>query len=173
MQLKSYIREVPDFPRPGIGFKDITTLLLDPAALREAVRAMAAPYREEGVELVCGAEARGFPFACAIALELGAGFVPIRKPGKLPAPTRQVTYSLEYGSDELHVHRDAVRPGQRVLLVDDLLATGGTMVACLELVHAQGARVVGCCFLVELDFLRGRERLGGTPVHSIIHYDAE
>jgi len=170
--LKSLIRDVPDFPKEGIVFKDITPLLQDPAALRRAVRLMAEPYREAGVELVVGAESRGFIVGTGVALELGAGFIPVRKPGKLPYKTISETYSLEYGTDTLCMHEDAVRKGQKVLMVDDLLATGGTMAACCGMVEKLGGEILGIAFIVELAFLSGRAKLE-HPVHSLITYDAE
>ena len=169
--LKAKIRHVPDFPKPGILFYDITTLLRDTDGLKLALDAMAAPYRGTPVDVVVGMESRGFIFGAALAYQLGAGFVPVRKPGKLPASTRKVTYELEYGSDSLEIHADAITPGQRVLIVDDLLATGGTARATIDLVTALGGHVIGCAFLVELTFLQGRARLGEVPVHAILPYD--
>ncbi|MBI4229536.1 MAG: adenine phosphoribosyltransferase [Planctomycetes bacterium] len=169
--LARFIRDIPDFPKPGILFKDITPLLKDPAALQGAAEAMAAPWRGNGVDVVAGAEARGFIFAPMIANLLGAGFIPIRKPGKLPSETHAVRYQLEYGSDALEIHRDAIRPGASVLLVDDLLATGGTMSACCALVEQLGGKVAGCSFLIELSFLNGRRSLAPRPVRSILTYD--
>ncbi len=159
MELESFIRDIPDWPSEGIIFKDITPLLKDPGALREAVAQMAAPYRGQGVELVAGAESRGFIFASAIALELDAGFVPIRKPGKLPWESHRMEYELEYGTDALEIHSDAIARGQKVLMVDDLLATGGTMKACCDLVRLLGGEIAGLSFLVELTFLPGRAKL--------------
>jgi len=173
MDLKKFIRDVPGFPKEGIVFRDITPLLKDAAALQEAVRALAAPFREEDVELVLGAEARGFILGGAVACELGAGFVPVRKVGKLPAETIEQAYELEYGTSTLAMHRDAVRAGQRVLLVDDLLATGGTVAACAQMVEALGGEVVACAFLVELGFLKGRDALRPYRVVSLIEYEAE
>ena len=169
--LKAKIRHVPDFPKPGILFYDITTLLRDAEGLRLALDAMAAPFVDTPIDLVVGMESRGFIFGAALAYQLGAGFVPVRKPGKLPALTQRVTYELEYGSDSLEIHADAITAGQRVLIVDDLLATGGTARATIDLVSALGADVVACAFLVELSFLRGRARLGDTPIHTILPYD--
>ena len=169
--LKAKIRHVPDFPKPGILFYDITTLLRDAEGLRLALDAMAAPFVDTPIDLVVGMESRGFIFGAALAYQLGAGFVPVRKPGKLPAMTQRVTYELEYGSDSLEIHADAITAGQRVLIVDDLLATGGTARATIDLVSALGADVVACAFLVELTFLRGRARLGDTPIHTILPYD--
>ena len=169
--LKAKIRHVPDFPKPGILFYDITTLLRDAEGLRLALDAMAAPFVDTPIDLVVGMESRGFIFGAALAYQLGAGFVPVRKPGKLPAMTQRVTYELEYGSDSLEIHADAITAGQRVLIVDDLLATGGTARATIDLVSALGAEVVACAFLVELTFLHGRARLGDTPIHTILPYD--
>jgi len=171
--LRAAIRSIPDFPKPGILFRDITPLLRDGRAFREAVRRMAAPYRKGEVDVVIGAESRGFIFAAGIALALGAGFVPIRKKGKLPAAATRVTYRLEYGTDTLEMHTDAVQAGARVLMVDDLLATGGTMAACCEMVEKAGGRIVGVEFLIELAFLKGREKLKGHPVRSEIVYADE
>ena len=168
--LRGLIRDIPDFPKPGIIFKDITPLLRDPAGLAMAVEVMANPFRKDRVDLVIGAESRGFIFGTAIAQSLSCGFVPIRKPGKLPGETHRAEYELEYGKDVLEMHVDAVRPGQRVLMVDDLLATGGTMSACIEMVRRTGATIAAATFLIELDFLDGRKRLGEVPVHSAIRY---
>jgi adenine phosphoribosyltransferase len=169
-RLEALIRDIPDFPKPGIVFKDITPLLADPAGLAMAVEVMANPYRNERVDLVVGAESRGFIFGTAIAQSLSCGFVPIRKPGKLPGRTVRASYDLEYGSDVLEVHADALSPGQRVLMVDDLLATGGTMAACIELVRGLGAEIAATAFLIELAFLDGRRKLGDVPVHAAITY---
>lgn len=169
-ELRARIREVPDFPKPGILFYDITTLLKDPAAFRHAIELMVEPYRAERVDVVVGMESRGFIFSAPMAIELGAGLVPVRKLGKLPAETYNVEYALEYGSNTLEIHRDAIAPGQRVLVVDDLLATGGTVSGTIELVERLKGVVVGLAFLVELDFLHGRDRLGGRRVTSVIHY---
>ncbi len=170
--LQSKIRHVPDFPKPGILFYDITTLLRDAEGLRLSLDAMGQPYRDAGVDLVVGMESRGFIFGAALADRLQAGFVPVRKPGKLPAKSVGVSYALEYGTDTLEVHADAITPGQRVLIVDDLLATGGTAAATIELVSGLGGDIVGCAFLVELTFLGGRARLGTVPVHTVMQYDA-
>ncbi len=170
MDLKRYIRTVPDFPKPGISFKDITTLLSEPEAYRAAIDQLAAPFQDLGVEAVTGPESRGFIFASALAYKLHAGLVPVRKPGKLPWQTRRVSYALEYGEDALEAHADAFRPGQKVLVVDDLLATGGTINAVIELVEGLGAEVVGVGFMIELTFLNGRDRLKGRNVHSLIQY---
>ncbi len=168
-QLTKLIRDIPDYPKPGIMFKDITPLLRDPAGLAMAVEQMANPFRGKGVELVMGAESRGFIFGTAIAQSLSAGFVPIRKPKKLPWKTRSFEYALEYGKDRLEIHEDAINPGQRVLMVDDLLATGGTMEACCELVQGLGGQIVGLTVLLELTFLPGREKISRFGnVHSVI-----
>jgi adenine phosphoribosyltransferase len=171
--LAARIRDIPDFPKPGILYKDITPLLLDAQALRQAVGELADWARPRGVDFVVAAEARGFILGAALAMELGAGFVPARKPGKLPAETISAEYILEYGVDALELHSDALAHGARVLVHDDLLATGGTARALAELVSGTGAEVVGCAFLVELGFLGGRERLGGFDVHALISYDGE
>ena len=168
--LKSKIRSVPDFPRPGILFYDITTLLKDAAAYREAIDLMLAPYAGEQVDVVVGMESRGFIFSAPMAYQLNAGLVPVRKLGKLPAETITVEYALEYGSNTLEIHRDAIQAGQRVLIVDDLLATGGTVHGTIELVERLKGEVVGLGFLVELDFLKGRDRLDGRRVTSVIKY---
>lgn len=170
VDLRSLIRDVQDFPMTGILFRDITPLLADAEALRESVQQMSAPWRDQGVELVAAMEARGFMFAAPMAVELGAGFVPVRKEGKLPWRTRSVEYTLEYRSDVLHVHEDAVRPGQRVLVVDDVIATGGTAEAVVRLLAELEADVVGVQFLVELRDLGGRELLDGYDVRSVIAY---
>ena len=164
------IRDVPDFPKPGIIFKDITPLLLDPGRFRRAVELMAAPFRGSEVRRVVSIESRGFLLGAPIALLLDAGLVPIRKPGKLPAARGRVEYALEYGTDALEMHRDAVGQGDRVLIVDDVLATGGTAEAAAKLVRAHGAHVVGFTFLIELDFLKGRERLRNERVEALLHY---
>lgn len=168
--LKQKIRHVPDFPKPGILFYDITTLLADAAGFRETVDALASPYRQAGIEQVIGIESRGFILAAAIADRLGTGFVPIRKPGKLPAATVREEYALEYGTDCLEVHQDAVKAGQVVLLVDDVLATGGTARAAANLIRRMGGNLRGVVFLVELGFLQGREKLNGEQVFSLLKY---
>ncbi len=168
--LKSLVRTVPDFPKPGILFYDITTLLKDRRGLAELIDGLAAHYIEDEVDLVLGIEARGFIFGPALAYRLNAGFVPVRKPRKLPSEVVSVSYDLEYGSDTLELHRDAIEPGQKVLLVDDLLATGGTMQATLSLVKQLGGEVAGLAFAVELDFLKGRERFAEYDVFSLLHY---
>jgi len=171
--LRQLIRSVPDFPKPGIVFRDITPLLADPVALDQAIAQLAEPYRDRKIDLVAAIESRGFIFGVAVARQLGVGFVPIRKPGKLPAATTKVSYELEYGSDSLEIHTDAISPGQRVLLVDDLLATGGTMAAACQLVTGLGAEIVAIAFVIELAFLNGREKLAGHDILSLITYDAE
>jgi len=173
VDLRARIRDIPDFPRPGIVFKDITPLLLDPAAIDAAVVGLAEWARPRGADFVVAAEARGFILGAALARELGAGFVPARKPGKLPADTVSAEYILEYGIDALEVHADALADGARVVIHDDLLATGGTARALADLVARLGGQVVGCAFLVELAFLGGRERLGGFDVHALVSYDGE
>ena len=170
-QLKRLIRDVKDFPKPGIVFKDFTPLLADPRGLALAVELMANPYRGSGIELVIGAESRGFIFGIAIAQALSAGFVPIRKPGKLPRSVHGVDYSLEYAKDRLEIHSDAIRPGQKVLLADDLLATGGTLRACCDLVARGRAMIAGITVLIELEFLKGRERVKEFgEVHAVLRY---
>ena len=169
-ELRAKIREVPDFPKPGILFYDITTLLKDAAAYREAIKLMLEPYRGDQLDVVVGMESRGFIFSAPMAIELGAGLVPVRKLGKLPAETISVEYALEYGSNTLEIHRDAIEPGQKVLIVDDLLATGGTVQGTIELIERLKGDVVGLAFLVELEFLNGRERLGERRVTSVIRY---
>jgi adenine phosphoribosyltransferase len=173
IDLKKCIRSIPDFPKPGIMFRDITPLLRNPAAFKEAVRRMCEPHEKGSVDVVIGAESRGFIFAGAMALELGAGFVPVRKKGKLPFKTTSATYDLEYGTDTLQMHTDAIGAGTRVLMVDDLLATGGTMAACCRMVEEAGGRIVGIEFLIELGFLKGRDKLAGCPVRSQIVFDNE
>jgi adenine phosphoribosyltransferase len=171
MDLASMIRDVPDFPVPGILFKDITTLIRDPGALKEAVDRMAIEYAGARVEVVAAIESRGFIFGAPLACQLGAGFVPIRKPGKLPTTSINESYSLEYGTNTLEVHADAIQPGQRVLVVDDLLATGGSARAAVNLIERLGGKVVGVAFVVELNFLHGRDKLQGYPVLSLVHFD--
>ncbi|HSG85265.1 MAG TPA: adenine phosphoribosyltransferase [Candidatus Limnocylindrales bacterium] len=168
--LRAKIREIPDFPKPGILFYDITTLLKDADAFREAIELMLEPYRDEGVDVVVGMESRGFIFSAPMAYALGAALVPVRKLGKLPAEVLSVEYALEYGSNTLEIHRDAIEPGQKVLIVDDLLATGGTVRGTIELVERLQGRIVGLSFLVELDFLKGRDRLSDHRVTSVIRY---
>jgi len=168
--LKKIIREVPDFPRKGILFYDVTTLLRLPAALKEVIDSFVDQYSGKHVDIVIGMESRGFIFAPPVACRLGAGFVPVRKPGKLPWKTKTVTYDLEYGKDALEIHEDAVQPGQRVLIVDDVIATGGTAAATVRMAREMGAEVIGAAFLIELTFLKGKEKLNGTPFFSILQY---
>ena len=170
LRLEDYVRAIPDFPKPGILFRDITPLLASPEAFGEAIRRMAEQFRGKPLDAIVAAEARGFIFAAPLALELGIGFVPIRKPGKLPFDTHAFHYELEYGTDTLELHIDGVEAGQRVLLVDDLLATGGTTQACCRLVEKGGAHVAGCAFLIELRGLGGAELLAPHQVFSLIHY---
>src|SRR5664279_2019550 len=169
--LKKLIREVPDFPKKDILFYDITTLLKDRVGFARLIDALSANYIGKEIDLVLGIEARGFIFGPALAYRLNAGFVPVRKPGKLPAAVERVTYDLEYGSDALEIHKDAIQPGQRVVLVDDLLATGGTMEATVKLVKQLGGDIAGLAFAVELDFLKGRDRFKEYDVFSLLHYD--
>ena len=169
--LKRLVRTVPDFPKSGILFYDITTLLKDRLGFASLIDALAAHYLERDIDLVLGIEARGFIFGPALAYRLNAGFVPIRKPGKLPAETAKVKYDLEYGSDSLEIHKDAITPGQRVIIVDDLLATGGTMQASVELVERLGGIVAGIAVAIELDFLKGRARFPSYDVLSLLHYN--
>jgi adenine phosphoribosyltransferase len=169
--LKKLIREVPDFPKQGILFYDITTLLKDKLGFARLIDALSEHYIGKEIDLVLGMEARGFIFGPALAYRLNAGFVPVRKPGKLPAETEKVSYDLEYGSNSLEMHKDAITKGQRVLIVDDLLATGGTAVATAQLASGLGAQIAGLAFVVELDFLRGREKLAKYDVFSLLHYE--
>ncbi len=169
-ELRTKIREIPDFPKPGILFYDITTLLKDPGAFQAAIDLMLEPYKGERIDKVVGMESRGFIFSAPMAYQLSAGLVPVRKLGKLPAETLTVEYALEYGSNTLEIHRDAISPGDRVLIVDDLLATGGTVNGTIELVQRLRGEVVGLAFLVELEFLRGRDRLQGHRVTSVVQY---
>jgi adenine phosphoribosyltransferase len=173
IRLRDLIADVPNFPKAGVVFKDITPLLADPAGLSLAVEYLTQPFRSAKVDLVVGAESRGFVFGTAVARNLSAGFVPIRKPGKLPRATRSEQYELEYGVDTMEIHADAIAKGDRVLLVDDLLATGGTAAACCRLVESLGGEVIACAFLVELAFLRGRDALGKHPIHSVLVVDEE
>ena len=168
MKLFDYIRDVPDFPKPGVVFKDMTPLMADPSALDDSIMRLVAPFRSEPVDLVAGMEARGFIFGALAAKELACGFVPLRKPGKLPGATETVSYDLEYGSAALEAHRDAFKGRRRVLVVDDVLATGGTAAAALALVEKLGGEVVGCAFLLELTFLDGRARLPGRRIQSVL-----
>jgi adenine phosphoribosyltransferase len=173
MDLKAIIREVPDFPKTGINFKDITTLLKDGAALRQVIDEFAAYFKDKCPDIIVGAESRGFILGAPLAYKLGCGFVPVRKPGKLPAAVAKASYALEYGEDTLEVHLDAIQPGQKVLIVDDLLATGGTVSATAQLVQQLKAEIVGFGFIIELDFLKGRDKLAGFDVLSLVHYDCE
>ncbi len=171
-QLKQKIREIPDFPKPGILFYDITTLLKDAAGFRGVIDGLKVHYEGTHVDTVIGIEARGFIFAPALAYALNAGFVPVRKPKKLPGETSRITYDLEYGTDTLEIHRDAIGEGHRVLIIDDLLATGGTAVAVTNLVEQMGGKVVGLGFVIELTFLNGRDKLKGHDVFSLLQYDS-
>ncbi len=169
-RLKAHIRTIPDFPEPGIQFKDITPLVKEPDMLRLAVHQLIHPFLGNNITAVAGMEARGFIFGTLAAWELGVGFIPLRKPGKLPYDVESLSYDLEYGSASLEVHVDAVTKDDRVLLIDDLIATGGTAAASCELIEKLGGEVAGCAFVVELDFLKGREKLNNYSVHSLIHY---
>jgi adenine phosphoribosyltransferase len=171
IELRSRIRDVPDYPKAGIVFKDITPLFLDPQALNHAIDLLAGYARERDVDCVVAAEARGFVLGGAVAARLGAGFIPARKKGKLPHQVNSVEYALEYGLDAIEIHRDALAHGKRVLVHDDLIATGGTAAACCELVTQAGAEVVGCAFVIELSFLHGRDKLAGHDVYSLVAYD--
>ena len=168
--LKGLIREVPDFPKPGIWFYDITTLLKDTQGLKSVIDGLSEKFKGQHIDTVVGIEARGFIFAPAVAYALGAGFVPVRKPGKLPAAAERVEYQLEYGTDVLEIHRDAIAPSHRVLIVDDVLATGGTAAAVTKLVRQLKGEIVGLQFVIELDFFNGREKLPGLDVQSLVHY---
>lgn len=170
IDLKSYIRAVADFPKPGILFRDITPLLRSPEAFRYAIAGLCEPYRNTEIDVIVGAEARGFLFGPPMALELGVGFVPVRKPGKLPSETRKFSYELEYGTDTLEIHVDGVQAGNRVLIVDDLLATGGTVEACCKLITQANATVVGCAFLIELKDLGGASRIAPHKSHCLLQY---
>lgn len=171
MDLKKYIASIPDFPQPGVLFRDITPLMSDGEAFHFATTEIEKFAREVGAEVIVGPESRGFIFGCPVAVNMHIGFVPVRKPGKLPRETVSYKYDLEYGSNELHLHRDAIRPGQKVLIVDDLLATGGTVEATIKLVEQLHGVVVGCAFLIELAGLKGREALGGYPVLTLMSYE--
>lgn len=175
MDLKSAIRTIPDHPKPGIMFRDVTTLFAQPAALAQAVQELAAPYRNMQIDHVVGIEARGFILGGALAIELGAGFVPLRKPGKLPANTLSQSYELEYGTDELHIHADAIRPGQRVLLTDDLIATGGTALAAVSLLKRVEAELVGACFIIDLPDLGGADKLRaiGCKLLNLLEFEGD
>ncbi|EFM09340.1 adenine phosphoribosyltransferase [Paenibacillus curdlanolyticus YK9] len=170
MNFKDYIRVIPDYPQPGIRFKDITTLLKDGAAYRAAIEAMHKAIAHKEIDLVAGPEARGFVIGAPLAISLGVGFVPVRKSGKLPGETVEASYDLEYGKDRLAIHADSIKPGQRVLIADDLLATGGTIATTIDLIRQLGGEVVGASFLIELSYLPGREKLGGIEVQSLITY---
>jgi len=170
INLPDWIRDIPDFPKPGILFKDITPLLGNPGAMAEAVQKLADPFRDKSIDHVVAVEARGFLFGAPVALELGVGVIPVRKPGKLPAETRRHEYELEYGTDVLEIHTDSLVPEERVLVVDDLLATGGTVQACCRLLEECGVEIVACAFLINLEFLGGAKRLEPTPVFSLIQY---
>lgn len=168
--IMALIRDVPDFPEPGIVFKDLTPVLANGTALARVTAELSRPYDNDGITAVAGMEARGFIFGALVAQALGVGFIPLRKPGKLPSASHSVSYDLEYGSASLEMHTDAVGPGDRVLLIDDLIATGGTAAASCELVRRAGADIAACAFVIELDFLKGREQLRGIPIHSLIHF---
>ena len=168
--LKAHIRDVPDFPKKGVVFKDITTLLRNKDAFRETIDLLAARYKNDNIEYVVGVEARGFIFGAALAYALDAGFIPVRKKGKLPSKTKSVTYDLEYGSDTLEIHEDAIQKNTRVLIVDDVLATGGTVKAVADLIRSQEADIAGVAFLMELEFLKGKEKLKDLPIYSILQY---
>ena len=170
MDLKALIRDIPDFPKPGILFRDITTLLSDPAGLRYSIDTLASKIEDWQPEYIVGMESRGFIFGAALAYKLGIGFIPIRKPGKLPAAAWSVEYALEYGTDKLEIHQDAAPPGSRIAIVDDLIATGGTAAATAKLVREIGGDLVGCAFLIELDALDGRSHLPDVPIISLVHY---
>ena len=170
MNLDAHIRDIPDFPKPGIMFKDITPLLGNAAALGASISALSEPYAGQSIDAIVGIESRGFIFGAAVAHELNIGFIPIRKPGKLPADTLSVSYALEYGEDTVEIHRDALTAGQSVVIMDDVLATGGTMAAACELVEKTGADIVGLAFLVEMGFLEGRTELGDHTIHSVLTY---
>ncbi len=172
-KLRNLIRNIPDFPKPGIVFRDITPLLGDAQGLKLACAAMAEPFRDRDIDLIVGAESRGFIFGTAVALELNVGFIPVRKPGKLPAPTIAQQYQLEYGTDKLEMHADALQPGQNILMVDDLLATGGTMKAACQMVEKLGGNIIALSFLIELTFLKGRSSLEDYDIYSVISYDKE
>lgn len=170
LDLYRYVRDIPDFPKPGILFRDITPMLGNPNAFTEIINRLAAPFRDQEIDVIIAAEARGFIFASPLAVELDAGFVPVRKPGKLPHDRYSFSYDLEYGQDTLEIHKDAVVAGQKVLVVDDLLATGGTVEACCKLLQNSDCEVVGCAFAIELAGLRGRDRLKDYPVFSVLQY---
>lgn len=169
-ELKNLVRDVPDFPKKGIIFKDITTLLQNPKGLRTAVEIISDHYKDKKIDIVVGTEARGFILAPTVAFNLGAGFTPVRKPGKLPYEKISMSYTLEYGTDALEIHKDGISKGQHVLMVDDLLATGGTMSACCKMVESLGGIIVGCAFLIELTFLNGKKNLSPYNIFSVIKY---
>jgi adenine phosphoribosyltransferase len=173
IDLKDYIRSIPDFPKPGVMFRDITPMLAAPEAFGFVIQQFADHFRSKDVTAIIAAEARGFIFAAPLALELGTSFIPVRKPGKLPFDTHTFHYELEYGTDSLEMHTDAISEGDRVLLVDDLLATGGTIETCIRMTEKVNATVVGCAFVIELDFLKARDRIQGYEILSLIHYDGE
>jgi adenine phosphoribosyltransferase len=170
MDLKALIRDIPDFPKPGILFRDITTLLRDPAGLKYSIDTLATKVCDWQPEYIVGMESRGFIFGAALAYELGIGFIPVRKPGKLPAAIHQIEYALEYGTDTLEIHQDAFIPGSRIAIVDDLIATGGTAAATARLLQGIGCNLVGCAFVIELDALNGRSHLPEIPIISLVHY---
>ncbi len=170
MDLKALIRDIPDFPKPGILFRDITTLLRDPAGLKYSIDTLATKVRDWQPEYIVGMESRGFIFGAALAYELGIGFIPVRKPGKLPSAIHKIEYALEYGTDTLEIHQDAFVPGSRIAIVDDLIATGGTAAATAKLLQGIGCNLVGCAFVIELDALNGRSHLPEIPIISLVHY---
>ena len=170
MDLKTLIRDIPDFPKPGILFRDITTLLRDPAGLRYSIDTLAAKVVDLQPQYIVGMESRGFIFGAALAYQMGIGFIPVRKPGKLPAAVKSIDYALEYGTDRLEIHADAFAPGSRILIVDDLIATGGTAAATAKLLQQLGGELVGCAFVIELDALNGRSHLPNVPIISLVHY---
>jgi adenine phosphoribosyltransferase len=170
MNLKEFIRDVPDFPKPGIIFKDITTLLKDKDAFRRTIDLLCAPFENQKIDQIVAVESRGFIFGAALAYKLGTGFIPVRKPGKLPYITERVTYDLEYGTDTIEIHKDALQKGMRALIVDDLLATGGTAAAAAKLIEKLEGSVVGCAFVIELTFCNGREKLKGYDIRTLIQY---
>ncbi|OXM86817.1 adenine phosphoribosyltransferase [Paenibacillus rigui] len=170
MNFKSYIRVIEDFPQPGISFKDITTLLQDGTVYKQVIQELARQLRDKEIDVIAGPEARGFVIGAPLAVELGIGFIPIRKSGKLPGETIEADYALEYGKDKLAMHKDAIKPGQKVLIADDLLATGGTIATSINLVKQLGGEVVGAAFLIELDELNGREKLGNIDIISLVQY---
>ncbi|WP_310481623.1 adenine phosphoribosyltransferase [Chamaesiphon sp. VAR_48_metabat_403] len=170
MDLKTLIRDIPDFPKPGILFRDITTLLRDPAGLKYSIDTLADKVVDLQPQYIVGMESRGFIFGAALAFQMGIGFIPVRKPGKLPAAVRSIDYALEYGTDRLEIHADAFAPGNRILIVDDLIATGGTAAATAKLLQELGGELVGCAFVIELDALNGRSHLPNVPIISLVHY---